>query len=73
MYLLFSICRVIAYNAMGESKPSEESDVCSSNEAPPEHHPRRVHTDRSKPGVLIIKWDVSTYDIIDLMHPESMY
>ena len=52
--------RVIAVNNLGDSQPSQYSrTVCESNPAKPDKHPTNVHTDRSKPGVLIIKWDVS--------------
>lgn len=49
--------RVIAVNDLGESQPSTISTPCQSNPAKPDKHPSNVHTDRSKPGVLIIKWD----------------
>ena len=55
--------RVIAENAMGKSKPSKMSMPCEANPAKPDKHPANVHTDRSKPGVLIIKWNVSIWEI----------
>ena len=52
--------RVIAENELGKSRPSEFSKaVCQSNPDKPDKHPPNVRTDRSKPGVLIVKWDVS--------------
>ena len=51
--------RVIAKNAMGEGQPSKMSSPCEANPAKPDQHPENVHTDRSKPGVLIIKWKVN--------------
>lgn len=51
--------RVIAENNLGKSKPSDRSfAICDSNPDVPEKHPSNVHTDRSRPGWLIIKWDV---------------
>ena len=53
--------RVIAVNELGDSEPSQFSKaVCQSNADYPDQHPSNVHTDRSKPGVLFIKWDVSS-------------
>ncbi|XP_053377458.1 neuroglian-like isoform X2 [Mercenaria mercenaria] len=50
--------RVIAENLLGKSKPSERSlAACDANSALPDKHPSNVHTDRSRTGWLIIKWD----------------
>jgi len=58
---MFHVTRVIAVNSMGESVPSERGLTgCDTPPAPPDNHPHNVETDRSKPGYLIIRWDVST-------------
>lgn len=50
--------RVIAENLLGQSKPSERSlAACDANSDTPDKHPSNVHTDRSRTGWLIIKWD----------------
>ena len=54
--------RVIAENSMGQSEPSEVSQTtCVSKSEAPDRNPTNVRTDRSRPGWLIIKWDVSTF------------
>ncbi|XP_060569116.1 neuroglian-like isoform X2 [Ruditapes philippinarum] len=50
--------RVIAENRLGKSKPSERSlTACYTNSDTPDKNPSNVHTDRSRTGWLIIKWD----------------
>lgn len=50
--------RVVAQNREGESQPSQPTlRVCMTNPDTPYKNPRHVHTDRSKPGFLIVKWD----------------
>ena len=52
--------RVIAENELGKSMPSDTSKaVCQTSPETPDMHPQNVRTDGSKPGVLIVKWDVS--------------
>ncbi|KAL3851941.1 hypothetical protein ACJMK2_015632 [Sinanodonta woodiana] len=51
--------RVIAVNDMGQSQPSKHSQLpCQTPPAPPDKRPSNVTDDRSKPGFLIIKWDI---------------
>ncbi|XP_053408166.1 aminopeptidase Ey-like isoform X2 [Mercenaria mercenaria] len=50
--------RVIAENEIGRSMPSDPSvNACATESDRPEKHPTNVHTDISKTGWLIVKWD----------------
>jgi hypothetical protein len=52
--------RVIAENVIGLSEASVPSaSVCTTESQVPDKNPSNVRTDTSKPGWLIVKWDVS--------------
>ncbi|KAK3601735.1 hypothetical protein CHS0354_016099 [Potamilus streckersoni] len=51
--------RVIAVNELGQSQPSRHSNpICQTGPAPPDKHPSNIRDDRSKPGFLIVQWDI---------------
>ncbi|XP_068231636.1 uncharacterized protein [Palaemon carinicauda] len=50
--------RLLAFNRVGMSNPSEDTYECASPGLPPSHHPNNVTVVPNAPGSLHISWDV---------------
>lgn len=52
--------RVLAFNRVGMSEPSEDTAECSAPGLPPDFHPENVTVTGPAPGTLHISWEVKT-------------
>lgn len=50
--------RVLAFNRVGMSEPSEDTAECSAPGLPPDFHPENVTVSGPAPGVLHVSWEV---------------
>ncbi|KAK7070825.1 hypothetical protein SK128_024045 [Halocaridina rubra] len=54
--------RILAFNRVGMSEPSEESVECASPGLPPDHHPYNVTVTPSAAGSLRVSWDTMGHE-----------
>ncbi|KAG7157354.1 Neuroglian-like 1 [Homarus americanus] len=58
--------RVLAFNRVGMSDPSEDTAQCFPPGLPPDHHPYNVTVTGTSPGTLVISWqNVTTTDEVE--------
>lgn len=50
--------RVLAFNRVGMSEPSQDTAECSAPGLPPDFHPQNVSVTAPAPGTLHISWEV---------------
>nr|XP_045622235.1 uncharacterized protein LOC123772893 isoform X5 [Procambarus clarkii] len=50
--------RVLAFNRVGMSRPSDDTAQCYPPGLPPDHHPNNVSVTGTAPGTLLVSWEV---------------